>query len=64
MLIHTPNVYPKQYVCHTNFFIYNFVARTVNGRTYLGVAKGKEEAAQEFEEQQQAGENVGLVESR
>lgn len=38
--------------------------RSVNGRTYYGVAKEKEAAAIEFESRLNAGENVGLVESR
>ena len=43
--------------------IYSF-CRTVNGSTYHGVAKEKARAAQEFQDRLQAGENVGLVESR
>ena len=42
----------------------NSIYRTVNGTTYYGIVKGKDEAAEEFEQRQQAGENVGLVESR
>ena len=38
--------------------------RSVNGRTFYGVAKEKEEAAKEFEDRISAGENVGLVEAR
>ena len=38
--------------------------RSVNGKTYYGIAKEKEEAAKEFEERISAGENAGLVESR
>ena len=38
--------------------------RSVNGRTYYGVAKEKAEAEQEFEERISAGENAGLVQSR
>ena len=38
--------------------------RSVDGRTYYGVAKEKEAAATEFESRLNAGENVGLVESR
>ena len=38
--------------------------RTVNGKTFYGIAKEKEAAAQEFEERINAGENAGLVESR
>ena len=38
--------------------------RTVNGRTYYGVANAKARAAQEFQDRLQAGENVGLVEAR
>lgn len=36
----------------------------MNGTTYHGVAEERARAAQEFENRQQAGENVGLVESR
>ena len=36
----------------------------MNGRTFYGVAKEKEEAAKEFEDRINAGENAGLVESR
>ena len=36
----------------------------MNGKTYYGIAKEKEEAAKEFEERISAGENAGLVESR
>ena len=45
---------------------YNFtiLCRMINGTTYYGIVKGKEEAQREFEQRQQAGENVGLVESR
>ena len=38
--------------------------RSVNGRTYYGVAKESEEARQEFENRISAGENTGLVQSR
>ena len=38
--------------------------RSVNGRTFYGVAKEKEEAEQEFEQRISAGENAGLVQSR
>ena len=38
--------------------------RTINGTTYYGIVKGKAEAQQEFDQRLQAGENVGLVESR
>jgi len=44
-------------------FISNFTM-AVNGSTYHGVAKEKARAAQEFQDRLQAGENVGLVESR
>jgi uncharacterized protein YegL len=44
-------------------FISNF-SMSVNGKTYYGIAKEKEEAAKEFEERISAGENAGLVESR
>ena len=40
------------------------IARTVNGSTYIGMAEEKEKATQDFEQRQNAGENVGLVESR
>ena len=40
------------------------LCRSVNERTFYGVAKEKERAAQEFEERISAGENAGLVESR
>ncbi len=40
------------------------LSRNVNGMTYHGVAKEKEEAASQYEVLQQQGENVGLVESR
>ena len=36
----------------------------MNGTTYHGVAEERARAVQEFENRQQAGENVGLVESR
>ena len=39
------------------------ISRIINGTIYYGVVKGKAEAAQEFDQRQQAGENVGLVES-
>lgn len=42
----------------------SFYCRSVNGRTFYGVAKEKNEAAEEFQERIMAGENVGLVESR
>ncbi len=38
--------------------------RTVNGTTYIGIARDRENATKEFEQRQDAGENVGLVESR
>lgn len=44
--------------------IRTFYRRSVNGRTFYGVAKEKKEAAEEFQERIMAGENVGLVESR
>ena len=43
-------------------FLFGF--RNVNGTTFIGVAKDKESAGEEFEQRQQSGENVGLVESR
>lgn len=42
----------------------NGACRIVNGTTYVGVAEEKERAEEEFENRQNAGENVGLVESR
>ena len=38
--------------------------RLVNNKTFRGVAKEKEAAAVEFQDRQEAGQNVGLVESR
>ncbi len=38
--------------------------RMVNGSTFVGLADEKARAEREFERRQQAGENVGLVESR
>ena len=45
-------------------FVLYFTCRTVNDRTYHGVAKEKAIANAVFEDRLQAGENVGLVESR
>ena len=36
----------------------------MDDKSYYGLATGKQEAAEEFEAYQQAGENVGLVEAR
>ena len=36
----------------------------MDGKFYHGLATGKQEAAEEFEARQDAGENVGLVEAR
>ena len=38
--------------------------RIVNDTTFIGVAEEKRRASEEFDQRQQAGENVGLVESR
>jgi hypothetical protein len=43
-------------------FCYSY--RIVNGTTFLGLAEEREQALQNFEQRQQSGENVGLVESR
>ena len=40
------------------------VFRLVNDKTFHGIAKEKEAAAVEFQDRQEAGQNVGLVESR
>ena len=47
---------------HSSCFLSLF--REINGTTYIGIAKDKESAAEEFERRKDDGENAGLVESR
>ena len=44
--------------------IWQCIFRIVNDKVFHGVAKEKEAAATEFDQRQDAGQNVGLVESR